>query len=107
MAASEHLNRYQMRYRPTQTGSHPNSHIVTAIDKESKKEAGWLAWEPYGEIHGVEVAEPHQRQGVATAMLRHAENVARSSRGVIPYPTHSTNLSDEGRAWVENTPLKP
>jgi GNAT superfamily N-acetyltransferase len=106
MAASEHLNRYQMRYRPTQLMGHPDSHEVTAIDKKSGEIAGWLAWEPYGEIHGVEVLDPHKRRGVATAMLRHAENVARSSRGVIPHPEHSTNISDEGRAWVENTPIK-
>ena len=104
MPAHEHLNRYQMRYRPAKSQDHPDSHEVMALDKETGKMAGWIAWEPYGEIYSVEVGVPFQRQGVATAMLRHAENISRSSRGFIPSPEHSTNLSDQGRAWAKNTP---
>ena len=93
-----------MRYRPAKSQDHPGSHEVTAIQKDTGEMAGWLAWEPYGEIHTVEVEKPFQRQGVATAMLRHAENVSLSSKGHIPFPEHSTNLSDEGQAWADKAP---
>lgn len=69
--------------------------------------AGWLAWEPYGEIHNVNVGVHYRRQGIATAMLRHAENVSRSSSGRIPHPEHSSTLSDIGRLWANNTPINP
>lgn len=73
---------------------------VEATVRGSNGTAGYLMWYPDGEIASVSVLNPHQRKGVATALLAYG-------RTIEPDITHSPVLSREGRAWsrVAASPL--
>lgn len=57
-------------------------------------EIGTLSWENGGAIDDVQVAKRYQRRGVASHLLAYA-------RWRDPDIRHSTNLTDEGRAWSQ------
>lgn len=107
MPAYEHLNRYQLRYRPRK-GSGYEKHIIEAVDKETGRQKGSFTWNEYqndrlhgtGEIANVEVASRTRRQGLATAMYRFANDIAESSEGRIPAPEHSEARTKAGDAWA-------
>jgi ribosomal protein S18 acetylase RimI-like enzyme len=54
-----------------------------------------------GEIANITVHEPFRRQGVATAMLGHARQLAGETRGVRP-PRHSPDRTESGEAWARS-----
>jgi len=58
---------------------------------------GFMDLKETGEIAWVGVHPKHRRQGVATAMFRHAQELGLN-------PQHSTALSDEARQWANSCP---
>lgn len=67
--------------------------IFAMLDDEKIGELSWYgSGQRYPEIQNVMVKPSHRRQGLATEMLRRA-------REIDPNLSHSTDLSDEGRAW--------
>lgn len=63
---------------------------------------GMMRWHhKTGEIGGIGVHEPFQRQGVATAMLGRAREIAADTRGVRP-PRHSPDRTEAGEAWARS-----
>lgn len=63
---------------------------------------GSISWHHRtGEILGMHVVPEHQRQGVATAMHRHAHELAATS-GVV-HPEHSSYRTPAGDAWARST----
>jgi len=105
MSASEHLNRYQLRYQPLPKNYEPEMrHSVHAIDKETGKPIGHLQWsgeEWGGRIWDVGVHEEHQRRGLGTAMYQHAKEIAKNSGGRITPPEHSDARTEAGDAWAQ------
>ena len=60
--------------------------------------AGQIRWnDDTGEIAGVMVHSRHRRKGLATELLRRAQEVD-------PRVHHSTTLSEDGAAFAEATP---
>ena len=102
MSAQDHLSPFQFEgidfnvtvpkrqrfYGGQIRGDHP--------DVEGKA-AALLIWHPDGEIKHAVVDPSLQRRGVATEMLRRA-------RQINPDVHHSSELSDDGRAWSEARP---
>jgi GNAT superfamily N-acetyltransferase len=65
-------------------------------------EFGSMLWHhKTGEIGNIDVLPEVQRQGVATAMLGHARQLAGETRGVRP-PRHSPERTDAGEAWARS-----
>jgi len=65
---------------------------VAGVMHWSKKKRGSL---PAGNVDWVEVDPSHQRQGLATKMWEHANEI-----GVRPSPKHSPDRTDKGDAWA-------
>lgn len=53
---------------------------------------------PAGNIDDVHVHEDFRRQGIATELWNHANELA--DKGVIPRPLHSTQRTYEGDRWA-------
>ena len=53
------------------------------------------------QVRNVMVSEPHQRQGVATAMWNEGQRLA-SENARIPQPKHSADRTNEGDAWARS-----
>lgn len=72
---------------------------ILAEDSPRGREIGFLSYEFVGDlpprVDHVEVQPPYQRQGIATAMWRYAEEVA-------PGIQHSHLQLPDGRAWIES-----
>lgn len=117
------LNKYQFRTHPL--GAHPalpdsmpnmwRTDIVEVGPVKDRsipqggRRVGFLEWEQpenkrtFSQITEVKVDPDHQRQGLATEALRHAQRVARASGGRIPEPLHSSWRTPEGDAWARST----
>ena len=54
-----------------------------------------------GEIKGVYTDPEHRRQGVASALYQHGQEIAGATRGV-PKPRHSTFRTNSGDAWARS-----
>ena len=54
-----------------------------------------------GEIRGVYTDPEHQRQGVASSLYQHGQEIASTTRGV-PKPRHSTFRTNSGDAWARS-----
>jgi hypothetical protein len=82
-------------------GARLGRHTVTAYDKDHNK-IGYLEWhKKTGEILNVDVDKPFRRQGVATSLLRRAQDL--SSKYNLQSPLHSKDRSDQGDAWAKST----
>jgi GNAT superfamily N-acetyltransferase len=108
MTASDHLNEQQFAVH---AGKYAIQYEVGAIlptvsarrlDKEGnpgRAALGYLIHNRSGEISSVKVSGPHQRKGVASAMLDYARE---------QHPDlnirHSRALTPDGRAWSEARP---
>lgn len=65
-------------------------------------DVGHLYWHPRtGIIRDVLVMGQHQGKGIATQMLRVAQQTAESTKGV-PMPKHSQDRTDAGDAWAKS-----
>lgn len=63
---------------------------------------GQLMWHhKTGEIGNINVSPEVRRQGVATAMLGHARQLASETRGVRS-PRHSSDRTESGEAWARS-----
>ena len=110
MAAHEHINKYQLRYRPT--GGDPFTddfhHEIQAVDKDTKKRVGTMQWTHTGRLWEIEVDYEHRRKGLATAMWNFGEKIATQNYGKgvnkhIPVPEHSVFRTPAGDAWAKST----
>lgn len=62
-------------------------------------QVGFMTLFPSGMVDNVEVDPSHQRQGVATALWRHAETLGLN-------PEHSEVQTDEGAAWAAHVGVR-
>jgi hypothetical protein len=80
-----------------------DSHKVMAIHPEDGQigQLSWFKQQGYGhkagEVDGIEVDPQYHRQGVASAMWEHAHAL-----GVHPKPRHSSEQTEEGKAWAHH-----
>lgn len=79
---------YKLLYTSPEMGS--GSHRIHAMYGD--KVVGQMAWGPK-EIHGIDVADEHQRRGLATAMWNYGQEMR-------PRPKHSADRTDQGNAWA-------
>lgn len=71
-------------------------HLVEAYHNKEGHIAN-LEWDKEtGAIGNVDVAEPHQRKGLATAMFNFANTLG------VTKPQHTQVLSQSGKAWKES-----
>ncbi len=110
MAAHEHINKYQLRYRPTGGDQFTDDfhHEIQAIDKDTNTRVGSMQWTYTGRLWEIEVDREHRRKGLATAMWNFGEKIATQAynKGVnkhIPIPEHSVFRTDDGDAWAQST----
>ena len=105
MTASDHLNRYQLRYRPTSRSDMADfNHQITALDKKTGKDVGYFQWADKGNsgrIWDIAIHEEHQRKGIATAMYDKADKLAEVSDRRIYSPEHSETRTPAGDAWAK------
>jgi ribosomal protein S18 acetylase RimI-like enzyme len=116
MAAHKNLNEYQFRYRPTgavkdedeeyftQSGQEVPTvydHMVTVVHKPTKAVVGEMTWPNEGPLYGIGVDDDHQRKGIATNMVLHAQRVSRASKGKVGFPERATNETEDGEAWAD------
>lgn len=122
MAANDHLNEYQFRYRPTgpqtsypgyftdseemeENGHSLYDHEVQAIHKPTKIIVGEMLYHDDGPLFMIDVDEGHQRKGIAEGMLNHAVSVhkgAKAAGDAIPHPSRSYSETDAGRLWAKS-----
>ena len=110
MPAHEHINRFQLRYRPQKKTWGYEKHRIQALDTTTGDVKGSLTWSDYrktpfpdeetGRIENVEVSSEERRKGVATSMYEMARKLAQESRGAIPYPEHSPARTATGDKWA-------
>lgn len=75
-------------------------HYVEAQSSGGK--IGSINWEhDTGKITGVYVKPEYRRKGVATGLYNEAVRLSKASDD-IPTPKHTSDLSDEGEAWVHS-----
>lgn len=119
MAAHHNLSEYQFRYRPTgpQT-SYPGydndvedfeengwtlyDHSVEAIHKPTKRIIGDMQYDSDGTLFMIGVDEDHQRKGVATGMVQHANSVASASKQRIPAIKRAYHETPDGEAFADS-----
>jgi GNAT superfamily N-acetyltransferase len=89
------LQKLQFRYLPPEMGR--PSHQLIAETPE--RQMGLLEWTSSG-IRNVNVRPDLQRQGVATALYRHAQSLAKQHQR-IPQPKHSMDRTTSGDAWAK------
>jgi ribosomal protein S18 acetylase RimI-like enzyme len=100
------LNEQQFHYafrqaKPKEMESRP-MHELRVYGGGHGMSIGEMAWHhKTGEIANITVRPEVQRQGVATAMLGHARQLAADTRGVRP-PRHSPDRTDAGEAWARS-----
>jgi GNAT superfamily N-acetyltransferase len=82
----------------------PLRYRTVTASTPSGRNAGYIMWDKPGAhngnqptINSVRVSKPHQRKGVASAMLEHA-------RQHEPDLQHSHARTPDGRAWAEARP---
>ena len=74
-------------------------HQVIARHPETGEQMGHLAWDDTS-VHGLGTAPAYRRQGVATKMWQHANQLA--AQGIAPAPRHSSIRTKEGDAWARS-----
>jgi GNAT superfamily N-acetyltransferase len=95
--APEHVGTDWAKARPEE-----REHYAGSSADPGHRPMGSISWHhKTGEILGMYVDPAHQRQGVATAMYRHAHSVATETRGVTP-PRHSSFRTTSGEAWARS-----
>lgn len=83
----------------TATDAELGSNLHTVAFYKDDKPAAQIQWDiETGEIAMIEVAPELRRQGLATSLMDYATDYS-ASKGMTR-PEHSTNLTDDGRAWV-------
>lgn len=99
-------DQFRMFYRPP---SFDRPHTIRAYNPSSKAFVGQMTWgdeaggyEDSDALRHIDVAEEHQRKGVATSMWRFAQQMGQKS-GRVPAPSHSTERTPEGDAWARST----
>lgn len=90
------LNPDQFRLSIAEGAAEERPHMVLA--HKGDQPVGYMAWNPgYGEIEDIEVHPEHRRQGVATAMYKHAQDWA--DKTGEQSPEHSTLRTPAGFLW--------
>jgi hypothetical protein len=79
---------YTLHYISPGMGS--GLHKIVAMYGDTR--VGHMAWNAK-EIHGVDVADPHQRRGLATEMWNWGQEMR-------PRPKHSSDRTNQGDAWA-------
>jgi ribosomal protein S18 acetylase RimI-like enzyme len=122
MAAHENLNNYQFRYRPTgpqkewdgyfsdfeeDDGYTLYDHEVNVVHKPTRQNVAYMLYHTDGPIFQIHVDREHQRQGIATHMVKHATEISKASKTPsghyrIPYPQRAYNETEEGEAWADS-----
>jgi ribosomal protein S18 acetylase RimI-like enzyme len=77
-------------------------HEVRAYGGGGATNVGMIMWHhKTGEIGNIATSPEVRRQGIATAVYRHAQGIAAETRGVRP-PRHSSDRTGEGEAWARS-----
>ena len=92
------LNNLQFKYDTEDMGGSKPDHLLTA--HVGGEEIGKMRWSSTS-IRGINVEEPHQRQGVATALWQQGQSLAAASK-TIPAPKHSKDRTKAGDAWAKS-----
>lgn len=91
-----------LNFVPTPAGERGLNHTIQAFASGHDGPVGSLRWSRHdGSIFMVQVHPDHQRQGLATELMRRARAFADSTPGV-PHPQHSGNRTDAGDAWASS-----
>jgi len=117
MAAKNHLNKYQFRYRPTgpqrewldgdyfadelEEGHTLYDHKIDAVYKPTGEVVGQILYHMDGPMFNIQVEPEHQRRGVATGMVLHGQKIAKASKGIIPRPQRAYSETDAGAMFAE------
>jgi GNAT superfamily N-acetyltransferase len=77
-------------------------HEVRAYGGSTASELGMIMWHhKTGEIGNIAVGSEVRRQGIGTAIYRHARQLAEETRGVTQ-PRHSSDRTTMGDAWARS-----
>jgi GNAT superfamily N-acetyltransferase len=86
---------------------HPTSHTLEAFSGNTDEFLGAMRWDKgSGHMYDIGVDAPYRRQGVATAMWAHAQQLAASNED-ISTPKHSPVRTADGMAWSESVGAEP
>ena len=99
MPADESLNPVQFSYRQVDDGGSTPLHKVEAhVPEEGRpapgRQVGEMIWNR-NKVVNISVPNDQQRQGIATRLWSHAQEVA-SSNAKIPAPKHSPDRTNAG-----------
>jgi GNAT superfamily N-acetyltransferase len=93
----EHADTAWAQAHPSERNTYAGSSLDPGIRPISS-----LSWHHQtGEIKGVYTDPEHQRQGLASSLYGHAQELAAVTRGV-PKPRHSTFRTSSGDAWAKS-----
>lgn len=90
---------FNFRHDTYQSGASYPTQRVRAYTSDGAF-AGRLTWSPK-QVEEVSVPEDFRRQGIATGMWNHAQQVA-SENARVPAPKHSKDRTDAGDAWARS-----
>ena len=89
------------------SNNHPTSHILEAFSGNTDNFLGAMRWDRNsGHMYDISVDKPYRRQGIATAMWNHAQQLAASNQD-ISTPKHSPVRTADGQAWSESVGAEP
>jgi GNAT superfamily N-acetyltransferase len=104
--SQEALNpdQFQMHYEAPYPGVHDWHRVEARLPEQQpgERSAGYMRWgSKTGEIRAIDVEPQYQRRGVATAMYKHAHELAATNRK-IRSPRHSPDRTEAGEAWARS-----
>ena len=124
MTAADHLSGAQFKYEPPNAGARGTSRYgagnhslqvtipaptdlgiggrgINVLPKGTPVKAGEMTWAKGGKVLDVTVDHVFQRQGVGTALWKHAHELA-ASNARIPRPKHSNDRTNAGDAFAHS-----
>lgn len=118
MASRDHLSDYQFSYHndgpqykvsgyfndvesDEENGYDLYTHRVSAKHVPSNRVVGQMLYQSGGPLFEINVAGDHQRRGVATGMVQHANKVSQETKGDVPMPMRASHETDEGNDWAD------
>jgi hypothetical protein len=87
---------YTMRYRTTDEGERKPRHVIETFHPDDEQAVGKLSWRgSTRQVESVDVSPIHRGKGIATAMWDWSQEMT-------PKAKHSTDQTDQGKAWVRS-----
>jgi hypothetical protein len=87
---------YTMRYRTSDEGERRPRHVIEAWHPDHEQAVGKLSWMgTKHQVESIDVHAQHRHKGLATAMWNWSQEMT-------PRAKHSTDRTDDGKAWVRS-----